>query len=57
MSDMIQNTWVEGNQKTFFQNIIQGHIEHVPEMVYTSKQLNIVHTLYYVHKFIPSSSQ
>ena len=57
MSDMIQNTGVEGNQKTFFRNIIQGHTEHVPEMVYTCKQFNIVHTVYKVHEFIPSSLQ
>jgi len=57
MSDMIQNTWVEGKHKTFFRNIIQGHIEHVSEMVYTCKQFNILPTIYYVHKFIPSSLQ
>jgi hypothetical protein len=37
MSDMIQNTWVEGNQKIFFRNIIEEHMEQVSEIVYTMK--------------------
>jgi hypothetical protein len=35
MSDMIQNTLVEGNQNFFFRNIIEEHMEHVSEMPYT----------------------
>jgi len=46
MSDMIQNTWVEGNQKTYFRNAIEGHIEHISEMVYTCKRVKVKQSRY-----------